>query len=580
MTQDINPLQASKHSYSSKDTENNFAWEERMAKLVGLDTQDYKISQLNKNSEHNSEHNFKELNIQTKNQTKNHTQNLEKTQEQVKKEESLASNPFAKAALVGASTLVIVVIAGIFLSQIMGFGNSKKTAKNTQIVQKRSLSGNPETVPRLQQLETEVETLKTKLALAKQTDAIKAAQVALRTTKSPSKVTTPKSLSVTKPRATARNIPRIQTPRIQTPRIQTPRIQTPTPTKTVYIPQIITRTIEVPKSNPDISNKPALNPKPVVKTENLLTPTPPTPPVRAEPIVKVTPTPNPLAEWQRLAKLGSYGQVSLTTNNNLTRRVSTTNKKVETDNVADNIANVSPQTPQPQNKVPTQTNNPKIAQSSQQNPKSLPVGTSAKAVLATALFGETTKNKSEDENVFVVRLQEPLKSSDGEIVLDKGTEMLTQVNSISANGMVQLKVTKVIMKQNKQLIEKSLPENALTIRARKGRPLIAKNYPNNSSSIAWMDAGLFVLGGLGKASELFNRTESRVTTSATGSIVTNSNSDPNIGAGILEGGMKSVVPQIARRNQQAVSRMSRRTNLWFMKAGSKVEVYVNQTMQF
>ncbi|MEM7717151.1 MAG: TrbI/VirB10 family protein [Cyanobacteria bacterium P01_A01_bin.68] len=562
MTQNIKSLDVSNSSHSPTNTANNFAWEERMAKLVGLDTQDYKPTKSNNNLVRNLEGNLKELDIPTRIKRQNPE---EEPDQQVKTEQSIASNPFAKAALVGASTLIVVTIAGVFLSQIMGFGNSKKIARNNPVPQKRS---QPATVPRLQQLETEVETLKTKLALAEQTDAIKTAQKELRTAKSPTELT-PNSASGTKPRVTVRN---------------KPRIQAPTPVRTVYVPRIVTRVVEAPKPKSNVTSNPA--PKPISKTEKLLTPPPPpTPPVRAKPIVKVTPspTPNPLAEWQRLAKLGSYGQVSLTTNNtttdnNTVRRASTstTNRRAQ----VNNAPNVPPQTPQPQ--VTPQTNTPQITQSSQQNPKSVPVGNTAKAVLATALFGESKKQGSEDEdkNVFVIRLQEPLKSSDGEIALDKGTELLTQVNSISTSGMVQLMVTKVIINQDKKLIEKSLPENALIIKARKGKPLIAKNYPRNGSSMARMDAALFVLGGLGKASELLNRTESQVTTTATGSIVTNSNSDPNIGAGILEGGMKSVIPQIARRNQQAVSRMSRRTDLWFMKAGSKVEVYVNQTLQF
>ena len=59
-----------------------------------------------------------------------------------------------------------------------------------------------------------------------------------------------------------------------------------------------------------------------------------------------------------------------------------------------------------------------VSQAQSPNPKLVAVGASAKAVLATAVFGETTKaksNKNQDENknIFVVRLKQRLKSVDG-----------------------------------------------------------------------------------------------------------------------------------------------------------------------
>lgn len=222
------------------------------------------------------------------------------------------------------------------------------------------------------------------------------------------------------------------------------------------------------------------------------------------------------------------------------------------------------------------------------------MGTSVKAVLATAVFGETsrstnntsrsTNNGNKDEEnktVFVVRLKQPLKSIDNAIALPEKTELLAEISSISEQGLLQLNVTKVILPNNNNLIERSLPQNAMIIRAPQGRPLIANQFRNGGGSIAGMDAGLFVLGGLGKAAELLNRNESDVSVS-TGSttIVTNSNRQRNILAGVFEGGMRTIVPQIAQRNQQAISQQSQRTNIWFVPAGKEIEVYVNQTMQF
>lgn len=219
-------------------------------------------------------------------------------------------------------------------------------------------------------------------------------------------------------------------------------------------------------------------------------------------------------------------------------------------------------------------------------PKSLAVGSSAKAVLATAVFGETSRSSSSgnnDEsgkNLFVVRLKEPLKSVDGAIALSKTTELLTEINSISEQGLLKLNVLKVVSQSNQNITEISLPSNALTIRAPHGKPLIANQFSQGNGSIAGMDAGLFILGGLGKLADLSNRTESQVITTTSGStVVSNTNPKRNILTGVLEGGINSLVPQITQRNQQAISQLMQRTNIWFLPAGTELQVYVNQSMQ-
>jgi hypothetical protein len=211
-------------------------------------------------------------------------------------------------------------------------------------------------------------------------------------------------------------------------------------------------------------------------------------------------------------------------------------------------------------------------------------GVTAKAVLATAVFGETMQsanNQNDSEkNVFVVRLQEPLKSVDGAIALPENTELLTEIKSLSEQGLIQLRVIKGVIQENGKLTEINLPPNSMIVRAPEGQPLIANQYPNQESSITGMDMGLFLVGGLGKVAELMNRTESQViTSSASGSIISNANPKSNVLAGILEGGANTIVPQIAQRNQQSISQMMQRTNIWFIAAGTEVEVYVNQLLQ-
>ncbi|WP_427162204.1 TrbI/VirB10 family protein [Aliinostoc sp. HNIBRCY26] len=450
-------------------------------------------------------------------------------------EQPLSSNPFAKLALVGTGTLTVVLVAGVFLTQMMSGTNQKP--KSSNIVASPTPTPTASLSPE-ENLQQEVETLKTKLALAEQAQAVKQAQQSLRNS----------TIPTARPTAT----PTIQTnPSVRTERFP---VSQPTP-RTVVIERI--------------PNNPYLPPP--IPVANSAIPQLPPPPVAPT----ATPsTPNPFAEWSRLAKLGSYGEIN-------------TGNAPQIAATAQPPANnyVPPQPINPDSYRPPSRIDPNTSIARYQVPKSLKVGTSAKGVLATAAFGETTRNRGDDSNsdnpnMFVVQLREPLKDSSGAIALPAKTELLTQVSSISEQGLVQMKIAKVLIPSDGNLTERDVPENALLIRAGGGRPLVAQQYPNRSSSIASMDAGLFVLGGIAKAAELYNRTDSQVTVNGGSTVVTNDSNRRNIAAGVLEGGLNSVVPQISQRNQQAIAQMMQQSNVWLLPAGTEVEIYVNQAMQF
>ncbi len=226
------------------------------------------------------------------------------------------------------------------------------------------------------------------------------------------------------------------------------------------------------------------------------------------------------------------------------------------------------------------------SQTSPATERKVAVGTSVKAELATALFGEANKSPNsnssspKNDNTFVVRLKEPLKTTESEVALPAGTELLAKISNLSENGMVDLRVVSVVFNNNGKVTQHNLQENAMKIKAPNGKPLIANKYPDSSGGIASMDTGLFILGGAGKVAELFNRTQSEVIPSNGGNIVVQRNPSTNILTGALEGGMSSLVPQITLRNQKAISDMMTQNNVWFLGAGTEVEVYINQLMQF
>nr|ADN17568.1 conserved hypothetical protein [Gloeothece verrucosa PCC 7822] len=484
-------------------------WESRMAKLVGLENE---IISKDEKIEENSF--LPEISCS------------EAQKEQT--QQTFSSNPFMKLGLVGVTTLIIFVLAGGFLWQIMNINQQSPKNKNVIISQPKQ-----ETKSYLQNLETEVENLKTKLAFSEQEEAIKLAQQTLRSKKttqssatfSPSPVSFPKT----------KNINQV---------------------KTIYVPRIVT----VEK---------------IVKV--------------AQPVYKPSskPSPKPHILPMVSAQNSSQNNVNQPINTRTTYSPPPQNSVPQPVNypVPNPIQQTPPSTQTPYTPTPTPqiVNSSTVSQATSQVPKTIPVGTSAKAILTTAVFGETSKsNNSEQEaNVFVITLQEPLKTPDEEIAFPANAQLLTKISSLTDQGLLYLTVNKVIWDNNNNTIEKTLAKGSLVIRAPKGKPLFAEKFPKHGGSIATMDLGLFVLGGLGKVSQLFNRTRSEVvTTNVAGTIITNNNNSPNLAAGVLEGGLNAVIPQITQRNQQQLAEMLQRTNIWFLAAGTEVEVYVNQPMQF
>ncbi|MCC5619513.1 hypothetical protein LC605_31590, partial [Nostoc sp. CHAB 5836] len=117
--------------------------------------------------------------------------------QQVQTKQPLSSNPFAKLGLVGAATLGVVLVGGVFLSQLIGGGNKKPETVSPQVREQPTNESNS------QQLESEVDTLKTKLALSEQAQMVKAAQQQLRIAKS-----TP-TVALQKPSVSSRDTPKV-----------------------------------------------------------------------------------------------------------------------------------------------------------------------------------------------------------------------------------------------------------------------------------------------------------------------------------------------------------------------------------
>ncbi len=207
-------------------------------------------------------------------------------------------------------------------------------------------------------------------------------------------------------------------------------------------------------------------------------------------------------------------------------------------------------------------------------PHSLIAGESSAGVLLTPIIVDEAGGSDQ----FTAMLSEPLTDSRGRIAFPAGTQFLFQVDSLSDTGQVHLSATTATWNVTGYQQELILPTGVIQVRGEAGKPLIAEHYEDRGDEIAGMDAGQFLLGAIGRAAELYTRSDTRVQTRGSSTVITEDNPEPNILAGLLEGGTDAILETIQERNQRAVERMEEMPNARFVKAGTPVEIFVNQSL--
>jgi hypothetical protein len=569
MTQLPSPKKPSNNSsnYENLDAELKFRqpqegqssdWHQRMANLVGLE------EEIPPSKEESSASETASSNASSNDEVPpSHPSSL-RTQQR------FSSNPFAKVAVVGAATLSGVLIAGIFLSQLMS-GNNQQPRKIAPTITQNTNESN-----KTEQLkpEQEIEILKTKLALAEQAKAVKEEQLQLRTVRPPRATPTP-----TRTRSQPQPVTRVVVQRV------------PTPARTVYVPRVVERIVRVPQRVAQVRPTPTQPPQPPRAT--------PTP----QPTVTATPSATfELSSVPELAPIPMPSDVgeALSTNRSITPTPTPTPTvpQVASSPPAPLASEFNSRARQPLPNRTNTTTNPQQQslasnQTKQYGGKAIAIGTKAKAVLAADIAGEANRpgtnnssssnnnNNNKDDSQFVVRLREPLKSVDGAIALPKNTELVAQVKQITEGGWVQLSVVSVNFQNNGNITEIRLPPDAIKIRRPGGRPLLARKYPDKSGKIAANDAFSGLLGGLGQVGDILNRPETKLRNCGTYGdnntpyLCSETQQQRNIPAAVLEGASRAMVPQLNQRNQQATQEMMK-SNIWHLEAGTEVEVYANK----
>jgi hypothetical protein len=198
----------------------------------------------------------------------------------------------------------------------------------------------------------------------------------------------------------------------------------------------------------------------------------------------------------------------------------------------------------------------------------------AGAVVTTVSLDETTQGER-----FSVTLHEPLTDNQGRIAIPANSKILVTVEGVSESGMVQLSAVGVVWIEPGGHRELILPSGVLQVRGESGEPLMAERFDDPGDEIAAMDATQVVLGAVRRTAELYTRSDTRVQTNSNTTVVTEDNPDPNVLAGVLEGGADVLLETLTQRNERAIAQLESQPPIWFLEAGTPVQIFVNQSMQ-
>lgn len=206
------------------------------------------------------------------------------------------------------------------------------------------------------------------------------------------------------------------------------------------------------------------------------------------------------------------------------------------------------------------------------------VGTKASGKLESGIaWSGRLSNNSQS---FRIQLKEPLLAADNTVAVPKGAYLVARVDTAADSGLLEMSVVSFLLKSNGTIVEKFLPEAAVRTRAirilgKGGSYLQAKATNRNN---ARNNIGMILLSGVSKVAALSNQLDYQSTYNDGDFTSTTTSRDPNYSAGLGQGAASELLRQQRERGQQVQQSIEREPNIFVLKQGTTVQVYVNQSL--
>lgn len=316
---------------------------------------------------------------------------------------------------------------------------------------------------------------------------------------------------------------------------------------------------------------------------------PPAPaPVTQQPSPPVT---DPMEQWQIASQIGSYSSPSSskersiassngeTTSNELPRQDSPVEYASLTSNNSnqptDDERMAVRRSPRQVDAADYQAEEDPILQ---ERPRQfIRAGTTARAILATTLAWDESEQSLDRERVAIT-LSEPLVAADGAVIVPKGSQLIAQVQSHFDSGLVRLVTVAAIAEQNGEKVELDIPPTAIEVRGVEGKPLIAKKLKSDRSGSFGSDVGRVLLGAARNGTAVLNRPRQSTSFTGGGYSSSSQSSNPDFLAGAFEGASGTLLDSLEQRNRRQSEQNPKRSSAWVLKAKTKVEVFVNESV--
>jgi hypothetical protein len=205
--------------------------------------------------------------------------------------------------------------------------------------------------------------------------------------------------------------------------------------------------------------------------------------------------------------------------------------------------------------------------------KNLLIGTRAGGKLDTPIAWSGNLQNS-DQN-FLIQLTQPLLAADKSVAVPKGAYLVARVRNANAGGLLQMSATSALLTRNGQTTEQPLPQGAILVLGKGGKPLQAKAQRRGGGG---NNLGAVLLSGASHAAELANQAVSQsVFNTGGGYTATTTSRDPNYLAGFGQGAAQAIVQQMQNRHQLAQQPIASQP-IYVLNQGTSVQIFVNQSV--
>lgn len=205
--------------------------------------------------------------------------------------------------------------------------------------------------------------------------------------------------------------------------------------------------------------------------------------------------------------------------------------------------------------------------------RSVIVGSHASGRLETALAWIGNGN-AQNQQSYLIKLTEPLKSADGTVIIPKEAMIVAHIKTASEAGLLDMSAVSIVVREKDAVVEKSIPEGAILVQDGGGNPLKAE-YKLESHFGA--DVRTAALAGIGKASEIYNSSDSSISISNGSGIATTNNGRRNVLAGVLQGSSQELVNRARQANNQRNQQNNSNARILTLDKGASVRIFANRS---